>query len=65
MCEIDDLQSLANRYRKLASQAKEAARDMPPSKWQIACRKVARHLTELADEIDVVLYAPDRGVLLN
>jgi hypothetical protein len=38
---------------------------MPPSKWQTAWCKLARHLTELADEIDTVLYAPSDNTWLN
>ncbi len=65
MCETEELRKLASQYRLLASEAEETAREMVPSKWQSACRKVARHLSELADEIDTVLYAPDDRAMLH
>jgi len=65
MCEIEELQKLATQYRVLASEVEETAREMPPSKWQAAYRRMAWHLSELADEIDTVLYGPDIKVVLN
>jgi len=65
MCKFDNLQELAGHYRDLASEAEQAAREMRPSKWQTAYQKMARHLTEIADDIDTVLYAPDHPAMLN
>jgi hypothetical protein len=65
MCETEELRKLASRYRVLASEVEETAREMPPSKWQAAYCRMARHFSELADEIDTVLYAPDNWALLN
>jgi hypothetical protein len=66
MNETEELRKLATRYRHLASECAETARGMQTSKWQAAWCKMARHLSELADEIDTVLYAPsEKPRLLN
>jgi len=60
MSDAEKLQRMAQQYREFAREAREASTVQIPSKWKLAYEVMARHWTEIADELEAVMGMSDR-----
>jgi len=57
--ETDNLDGILERYRMLAAESQEAAdSEVVPGSYRKAYLKMAKHWTELADELEEMLRIP-------
>jgi hypothetical protein len=56
--DYDKLASVADTYRQLAAEAREAAEGFMPDKYREAYRKMAQHWADLAHEVEECLGWP-------